>query len=91
MKIIHTLSVETTLHIDEEIKKEIRRQLNLAIVGHEECNKINKEGVIVGKKYSKEKLKKLDEAHHHATVSHRAMVTFDITDAGDWINFRIEK
>lgn len=90
MAIVYTSKAKVRIKLLPEEIQPVQQALNLAIIGHKKCNKINrKTKEIIAKKMSLKKAAMLREAHWHIHASHEIVVTFDVLDTGQWINFRI--
>lgn len=88
--IVYTCRVPVTVCAKGHAQ-EIRRAINLAVVGEVDVNEFNDAGVIVPKKYPDEKRKILKDAHYGIMRSEQIAVEFDVTDHGEFINFRVPK
>lgn len=88
--VVYTSKVPVTVDA-KHLAEEIRRAINMSIVGETDVNECGKDGIIVPKSYPKNKLKILKEAHHRIMASRTQQIEFDITDHGEFINFRIPK
>jgi hypothetical protein len=88
--IVYTCKVPITVSAEEHAI-EIRRAINLAVVGEVNVNEYNDAGVIVPKNYPTDKSKILKDAHYGIMRSQSIYVEFDVTDHGEFINFRVPK
>jgi hypothetical protein len=87
-QIIATQKIEVLLSLPKHKLPCIREALNMAIVGQKAVNKNTPNG-LVAIEFSEDKQKRLEDAHYKLEKCRHVNIEFDITDTGDWINFRI--
>ena len=87
-KIVATMKCTTDIHLREDQLQVVRKAINLAVAGKENCNKRNKDGYFVSN-VPKDIDLLLQEAHHRINMSSFIEVTFDVTDDGRFINLRM--
>lgn len=90
-KIVYTAKVPVTVSPGEHIINKIRKAINLAVMGTEAINEYGAEGYLVPKKFPAKKLDILKEAHFGIMRSEVITIEFDITERGQFINFRVAK
>ena len=89
MKIVSTERTFVHISLPHITKTEIFRKINLAITGKENCNEYDGEKIVPIN--SPEIDKQLCHAHRNAAMSRSVEIEFDVTDKGEFVNFRFVK
>ena len=88
-KIVATARAYTVLHLYEHEKGDLRRKVNLAVLGKETVNKVDKKTGELVSDTPKEQEALVYEAHCNIAASHGITVEWDVTDQGEFINYRV--
>jgi hypothetical protein len=89
-KIVYTAKIPVTISAHGH-HEQIRKAINLAVVGMEAVNEYDENMQLVPKKFPAKKLSILKDAHYGIMRSETIMIEFDVTETGQFINFRVAK
>jgi hypothetical protein len=88
--IVHTCKVPVAICLDTDTLIRVTRKINKALTGQLFVNEYDENRKIVRRKdISPETHTILADAHHAINGSLVIHVTFDVTDHGEFINFRV--
>ncbi len=88
--IVAAMNVTATFKLNSDQMGSLREAINIALVGQPNINEMKK-GVMLPIKFSKEKIKAIEEAHYNLRAHGAVNLTFDVTDTGELINFRVKQ
>lgn len=88
-KIVATVKTYTVLFLNDNQKEDLRKAVNLAVLGKEKVNKVNKKTGKIVSDTSKEKEDLVRLAHYNIASGHGITVEWDVTDEGKYINYRV--
>lgn len=91
MNLVAGCTVQVKLRLTDHQEEELRSIINLAIAGQTNINKVNKKGQMVPIQFTKEKMEAIDQAHRRMLKPRTLYISFDVTDTGEWVRFRVEE
>ena len=87
-RIVSTVSVPVTIHLNDHQLEDVRKAINVAVCGAENCNTYDDQTGRIVPAFPPEIDNRLKEAHYGINASHVVKVVFDVDEEGNFVNFR---